>query len=93
MPTILANVTVEKTAGGRFIARTDLKPEAEADSPEEAVAALRATAPLEPIRANDHPNPWVALAGAFKGDPLMAEWRQAMADRRAELAAQELGLS
>lgn len=99
MATILTRVpvAVEKIAAGRFIARADVaavkleaedavaKLQAEALSPPTEPAAGR----LEPFRMCDHPNPWVAMAGAFKDDPLMPAWRQAMADRRAELAAQE----
>ena len=94
MTTILTRVpvTVEKTAAGRFVARA----EAEGSTAEEAVAKLQAEVqpvpapPLQPMTMSDQPNPWVAMVGWLPDDELTAAWRQAMADRRAELAAQEL---
>ncbi len=89
-------ITVEATAGGRFIARAELKLEAEGATAEEAVANLQAEVqpapapPLQPMTMSDQPNPWVAMVGWLPDDELTAAWRQAMADRRAELAAREL---
>ena len=94
MTTILTRgpVTVEKTASGRFVAQADVTLQAEGDTAEQAVANLRADPParLEPIRMSDQPNAWVPMVGWLPDDELTAAWRQAMADRRAELAAQEL---
>lgn len=84
MTTLRVPVTVEKTAAGRFVARA----EAEGTTAEEAVANLQAEVqpapapPLQPMTAGDHPNPWLALAGAFKDDPLVDEWLQVMAELR-----------
>lgn len=86
MTTILTRVpvTVEKTAAGRFVARA----EAEGGTAEEAVAKLRAEVqpapapPLQSMTAGDDPNPWLALAGAFKDDSLVDDWLEVMADLR-----------
>ena len=92
MATIRVPVTVEKIAAGRFVARA----EAEGSTAEEAMANLQTelqpapAQPLQPVTASDHPNPWVPMVGWLPDDDLTAAWRQAMADRRAELAAQEL---
>ena len=80
-------ITVEATAGGRFVARADLKLEAESDTAAEAVAKLQTAAGGETIVLPETPpggNPWLAVAGMWKDtDPeLIAEWRKAIEDNR-----------
>lgn len=84
MTTIRVPVTVRQTADGRFVARRMPVPEeAEGKTAEEAVAKLQAEAtPSQPVPVNDHPNPWVALTEAFKGDPMVDEWLRVMTELR-----------
>ncbi len=78
-------ITVEATAGGRFVARADLKLEAEGTTAEAAVAQLQARAePMSLPVAAPGQNPWLAVAGMWKDtDPeLLAEWRKAIEENR-----------
>ena len=80
-------ITVEATAGGRFVARADLKLEAEGTTAEAAVAQLQARAePMSLPVAAPGQNPWLAIAGMWKDvDPeLIAEWRKAVEEYRQE---------
>ena len=80
MTTIHFPVTIRKTAAGRFRAES-AHLAAEGDTEEEAVGNLQAEA-LQPLAVKGGPNPWVALAGAFKDDPLVDEWLKVMAELR-----------
>jgi hypothetical protein len=37
------------------------------------------------LEVGPEPNPWVEFAGMFKDDPLIDEWKQAMAEYRNEV--------
>jgi hypothetical protein len=37
------------------------------------------------LEVGPEPNPWVEFAGMFKDDPMIGEWKQAMADYRKEI--------
>jgi hypothetical protein len=45
-------------------------------------ARLKKGVEIVSLEVGTDPNPWVEFAGMFKGDPLIDEWKQAMADYR-----------
>jgi hypothetical protein len=45
-------------------------------------ARLKSGAEVVALEISSGANPWVEFAGMFKDDPLMAEWKKAMADYR-----------
>jgi hypothetical protein len=48
-------------------------------------ARLKAGVELIGLEVGAEPNPWVEFAGMFKDDPMIDEWKQAMADYRKEV--------
>jgi predicted RNase H-like HicB family nuclease len=49
---------------------------------EKIEARLKEGAELVGLEIGSEANPWVEFAGMFKGDPLIDEWKKAMADYR-----------
>jgi hypothetical protein len=83
------DVTISQHESGAFLAACAEFPHKVGigDTPEDATADLRAfvitPVPPFPTVPTAAPNPWAALAEAFRGTPLLAEWRQEILDRRA----------
>ncbi len=48
-------------------------------------ARLKNGVELVGLEVGPETNPWVEFAGMFKNDPLIDEWKQAMADYRKEV--------
>src|SRR5262245_41526615 len=88
-------VLVEPVAGNGFRAR-GIEPFALcADAPtrEEALAMfkqqlqdrLRGGAAIVPLEVAIEPHPLAEFAGMFKDDPMLAEWKQSMAEYRRQI--------
>ena len=88
-------VLIERVAGNGYKARAG-EPfglTAEGPTPDEALRLLRqevdqrvaAGATLTSIDIPSSEHPWLRWAGTLKGDPLVDEWRQAVAEYRAEI--------
>jgi hypothetical protein len=85
-------ILLERIAGNGYRARGSepFAMTAKGTTREEALAKLRAKiearlkegAELVGLEIGPQANPWVEFAGMFKGDPLIDEWKKAMADYR-----------
>ena len=49
------------------------------------LARLKEGVELVGLELDSEANPWVEFAGMFKDDPMIDEWKQAMADYRQEV--------
>ena len=48
-------------------------------------ARLKAGVEIVGLEVGPEPNPWVEFAGMFKDDPMIDDWKKAMADYRKEV--------
>lgn len=90
-------VLVEEIEGTGFVAKAGepFASTASGATREEALRNLRrqirgrceSGAVIVPLDLSEEDNPWLAMAGMLKDDPLFDEWQQAIADRRREIDA------
>jgi predicted RNase H-like HicB family nuclease len=88
-------VLIDPLPGNGFRARggEPLPLTAEGATPDEALQKLRellqarltAGSRLVMLEVPDGDNPWLKMAGMFKDDPMLEEWKQAMADYRRQV--------
>ncbi len=88
-------VLIEPVAGNGYRARggEPLAVAVEAPTREEALAKLREVlqarlqngAEIVPLEVTPVQHPWMKFAGMFKDDPLVEEWKEAMAEYRREV--------
>ena len=85
-------VLIEPIAGNRYrasgggplpvIVEAPTREDALARLKEQLQARLRNGTELVSLELTQPENPWMEFAGMFKDDPLMEEWKQAMAEYR-----------
>lgn len=79
-------VLIEPTADGRFRARGgETRDDAVAMLREKIDEQLARGAEIVSLDVPAAPNPWLAMAGMFKDDPLFDEWQQAIAEYRDQM--------
>jgi hypothetical protein len=81
------HVVVEPAAGSGYVARTGMPYNCDAHgaTEDEAVENLKQRVAAAKVIALDVPdgaNPWVALAGYMKDDPMWEVWRKAIEENR-----------
>ena len=85
-------ILIERIAGNGYRARSSepFAVTAKGATREEALARIREKIQARLARGSElvglevgpQPNPWIEFAGMFKDDPMIDEWKKAMADYR-----------
>jgi hypothetical protein len=68
-----------------LVVEASTREEALAKLKEQFQARLRNGAEIVPLDLASPQHPWMEFAGMFKDDPLLEEWKQAMADYRRKI--------
>jgi hypothetical protein len=68
-----------------MVVEVPTREEALARLKEQLEARLRNGAELVPLDLTPPKHPWMEFAGMFKGDPLLEEWKEAMAEYRRKM--------
>src|SRR5713226_748725 len=83
----LANNGFRATSGGPISASVEAptRQEALAKLKEQIQARLKNGAELVPLEVEPVPHPLAEFVGTFKGDPLLENWKQSMAEYRRKI--------